>query len=127
MLVTQSCPALCDPMDCSPPGSSVHGIFQPRILEWVTISFPGNLLNQGIKPAFPGLGRSPGKGNGYTLQILAWRIPWTEEPGGLQSLKSQRVRHDWVTNTSGVLHTGSVYIYICIYTYSHICAIFSQC
>ena len=54
MLVTQSCPALCDPMDCSPPGSSVHGIFQPRILEWVTISFPGNLLNQGIKPAFPG-------------------------------------------------------------------------
>ena len=35
----QSCPALCDPMDCSPPGSSVHGIFQARILEWVTISY----------------------------------------------------------------------------------------
>ena len=31
----QSCPTLCDPMDCSPPGSSVHGIFQARILEWV--------------------------------------------------------------------------------------------
>ena len=31
--------------------------------------------------------------------ILAWRIPWTEEPGGLQSMGSQRVRHDWVTNT----------------------------
>ena len=31
--------------------------------------------------------------------ILAWRIPWTEEPGGLQSLGSQRVRHDWATNT----------------------------
>ena len=30
--------------------------------------------------------------------ILAWRIPWTEEPGGLQSLGPQRVRHDWVTN-----------------------------
>ena len=30
---------------------------------------------------------------------LAWRTPWTEEPGGLQSMRSQRVRHDWVTNT----------------------------
>ena len=41
--VTQSCPTLCDPMDCSPPGSSIHGIFQARILEWVVISF-SNLL-----------------------------------------------------------------------------------
>ena len=39
MLVTQSCPTLCDPMDCSLPGSSVHEIFQARILEWVAISF----------------------------------------------------------------------------------------
>ena len=37
--VAQSCPTLCDPMDCSPPGSSVHGIFQAWILEWVAISF----------------------------------------------------------------------------------------
>ena len=37
--VTQSCPTLCDPMDCSLPGSSVHGIFQARVLEWVVISF----------------------------------------------------------------------------------------
>ena len=35
----QSCPTLCDPMDCSPPGSSVHGILQARIPEWVTIPF----------------------------------------------------------------------------------------
>ena len=35
----QSCPTLCDPMDCSPPGSSVHGILQERILEWVTMPF----------------------------------------------------------------------------------------
>ena len=35
----QSCPALCDPMDCSPPGSSVHGILQARILEWVAVPF----------------------------------------------------------------------------------------
>ena len=36
---TQLCPTLCDPMDCSLPGSSVHGIFQARILEWVAISY----------------------------------------------------------------------------------------
>ena len=34
--VAQSCPTLCGPMDCSLPGSSVHGIFQARVLEWVT-------------------------------------------------------------------------------------------
>ena len=39
VLVTQSCPTLYDPMDCSPPGSSVHGILQARILEWVAIPF----------------------------------------------------------------------------------------
>ena len=37
--VIQSCLTLCDTMDCSPPGSSVHGIFQARILEWVAIAF----------------------------------------------------------------------------------------
>ena len=37
--IAQSCPTLCKPMDSSPPGSSVHGIFQARILEWVAISF----------------------------------------------------------------------------------------
>ena len=37
--VTQSCPTLCDPMDCSPPGSSVHGIVPARILEWVAMPF----------------------------------------------------------------------------------------
>ena len=37
--VAQSCPTLCDPMDCSLPRSSIHGIFQARVLEWVAISF----------------------------------------------------------------------------------------
>ena len=40
-LVDKSCPSLCDPMDCSPPGSSVHGICQARILEWGATSFSG--------------------------------------------------------------------------------------
>ena len=39
--VTQSCPTLSDPMDCSPPGSSVHGSFQARVLEWGAIAFSG--------------------------------------------------------------------------------------
>ena len=37
--VAQSCPTLSDPMDCSPPGSSIHGIFQARVLEWGAIAF----------------------------------------------------------------------------------------
>ena len=42
----------------------------------------------------PGLGRSPGGGHGNPLQYSCWRIPWTEEPGGLQSVGSQTVGHD---------------------------------
>ena len=37
--VAQLCPTLCDLMDCSPPGSSIHGVFQARVLEWVAMSF----------------------------------------------------------------------------------------
>ena len=52
-LVTKSCPILCDPMDCSLPDFSAHGISQARILEWIVISFPGDLPNSGIKPTSP--------------------------------------------------------------------------
>ena len=44
------------------------------------------------------------KGMATHSSILAWRIPWTEEPGGLQSVGSQRVGHDWVTNTFTFRH-----------------------
>ena len=47
------------------------------------------------KSSIPGLGRSPGGGMAAHSKILACRIPWTEEPGGLQSLGSHTVRHDW--------------------------------
>ena len=53
ILVTQSCPTLWDPMDCRPPGSSVQGIFQSKILEWVPFPSPGDLPNPGIKPRSP--------------------------------------------------------------------------
>ena len=43
--VAQLCPTLCDPMDCSPPSSSIHGIFQARVLEWGAIAFSGQWRN----------------------------------------------------------------------------------
>ena len=46
--VAKSCPTLCDLMDCSPTGSSVHGIFQARTLEWVAMPSPGDLPNPEI-------------------------------------------------------------------------------
>ena len=51
--VSQSSPNLCDPMDCSLPGSSAHGIFQARVLEWVAIAFsteePSGLQSMGLQ------------------------------------------------------------------------------
>ena len=44
-----------------------------------------------------GSGRSPGEGNGNLLQYPCWKIPWTDKPGRLQFMGSQKVRHDWVT------------------------------
>ena len=63
--------SLCDPMDYSLPGSSVHGIFQAKILEWVAISFSRDLPNPGIKPRSPALqadslpSKPPGKPQYY--------------------------------------------------------------
>ena len=67
------------------------------------MDFPHSLVgkesacNAGDLGSIPGLRRSPGEGNGSPLSILAWKIPWTEEPGGLQSMGWQRVRHDLAT------------------------------
>ena len=58
VVLSLSCPTLT-PMDCTPPGSSVHGIFQAQILDWTAISFPGYLPGPGIKSASPSL--PPGK------------------------------------------------------------------
>ena len=125
VLVIQSCLTFCDPMDCSPPGSSVCGILQARVLEWVAIPFSRDLPDPGIEPrsvfwllfgvllawlkwnpydswfiflnyiqylvitgfpggsdgkesacsiedlgSIPGSSRSPGEGNGYSLQYF---------------------------------------------------------
>ena len=53
MLVAQSCPTFCDPMDCIPPGSTVHGILQARTLEWFAISFSRG-SSQPVSPVLAG-------------------------------------------------------------------------
>ena len=50
--VTQACPTLSDPMDCSLPGSSIHGIFQARVLEWGAIAFSNNVILFSFKTLF---------------------------------------------------------------------------
>ena len=59
-LVAKACPTLCSSLDCSPPGSSAHGIFKARILEKVAISYPGVFLTQGLKPCL--------------LHLLHWQV-----------------------------------------------------
>ena len=131
VLVAQSCPTLCNPMDCSLPGSFVHGILQARILEWVAISFAhicvcicihthtythtgASLVAQMVKnpPAMPvtwvwSLGWEDPLEEGMAAHssIFAQRIPCTGEPGGLQSILSQRVGHYWSNLACTRAHT----------------------
>ena len=57
VLVVQLCLTFCDPMDCSPPGSSVYGILQAKIVEWAAMPFSRDLPNPGIKPYISLIGR----------------------------------------------------------------------
>ena len=171
VLVAQSCLTLCDPMDYEPPGFSVHGILQVRILEGIAIpisrgsslprdwtqashkDFPGGLDSkepclQGSRHGFdPWVGKIPWRRESlptpvfcivhgvsksqprlsdfhfhftfiiysfYYVEVCslsdkamashsstpAWKIPWVEEPGSLQSMGSWRVGHDWATSLS---------------------------
>ena len=69
--ITQSCLTLCDPTDCSLPDSSVHGIFQARMVEQVAFPTPGDLSNSVIQPGSP------------TSPALAGGVFTTEPPGKL--------------------------------------------
>ena len=62
--------------------------------------------NTGDTSSIPDPGRSPREGNGNPLSILVWEIPWTEEPGGLQSLGLQRVRDDLSTQQQQQSYSG---------------------
>ena len=122
----QSCPTLCSPMDCSLPGSNVHGILQARILEWVAMpssrgsSWPRDWIHISViadgfftteplgKPKINDLDLpamqeawvwSLGQEDPLEKEmashssIPAWRLLWTEDPGGLQSIGMLRL--DW--------------------------------
>ena len=101
-----------DPMDCSPPGSSVHGLLQARILEWLAIPFsrgssrPRDWTWVSCIATHLQCGRV-----GFYSWVgkISWRIPWT-----LQSLGSQRVGHYWATITHTVLHCKQI-----LYQLSH--------
>ena len=73
-------------------------ILTPKILGFpgdsVVKNLPTNAGDAGDMGSITGSGRHPGKGNGNPLSILACKIPWTEEPGGLQSKGSLSVRQD---------------------------------
>ena len=72
--VAQSSPTLCDPMDCSLPGSSVHGIFQARVLEWVAIAFSEQALGSQLK-----VSGIKGKENVLFLIVVDFRGKNTQE------------------------------------------------
>ena len=122
----KSCPTPSDPMDCSLPGSSIQGTFPARVLEWIPTAFLRNerwfffflhLLHWQVDFYHCTTGLSVQEmqdiwvqslGQEYPLEkemathsiTLAWKIPWTEEPGRLQSMGSLRVRHHWATSLS---------------------------
>ena len=137
--MAQSCLTLCSPIDCSLPCSSVHWIFQARVLEWVAISFSTwelctflltaidffregndtplhyscleNPMDGGAWwTAVHGVAKSQTRLSDFTFtfhfhalkkelathsSVLAWRIPGTGKTGGLPSMGSHRVGHDW--------------------------------
>ena len=135
-LVSQSCPTLCDPTDCSPPGSFVHGDSPGKYAEvschallqgifptqgsnlgllhcrWVESS----LVAQTVK-CLPRVRetwvRSLGQEDPLEKEMathsstLAWKIPWTEERSRLQSMESQRVGHHWANS----LHFTSLHFF----------------
>ena len=83
--VAQSFLTLRDPMDCGLPGSSIHGIFQARVLEWGASAFSSNAGDLGL---IPWSGRSPEERNGYPLQYSC--------------LENSMDRGDWQAAVHGV-------------------------
>ena len=78
----QSCPTLCNPMDCSPPGSSVHGILQARILVWVAMPSSRDLPDPGIEPVSL---TSPALAGGFFAISANWEAPLVLKGGDRMS------------------------------------------
>ena len=95
--VTQSCPALCDPMDCSTPGLPVHHQLPEFTRTHVVLKKKYLPMQVDIETWIWFLDwKDPLEEEMASCSsVFAWRIPWTEEPGGLQSIRSHRVTHNW--------------------------------
>ena len=97
LLDTQSCPTFCDHMDCSLPDSSLCGILQTRILEWVAFPSPGDLPDPGIEPRSPELqvdsllSEPPGKPQDVNINNFMKGNIWSL--GCLQSCKLKHILH----------------------------------
>ena len=145
--IAQSCPTLCNPMDCSLPHSSVHGIFQARVLEWVAISFSnymhiivqyfGHLMRRA--DSFEKtlmLGKIEGRrrrGHGgwdgwvasLTQRTWVWVNSgswwWTGRPGVLRFMGSQRVRHDWVTELNWIVYNCIIKLHSSLHLIMFLC------
>ena len=119
----QSCPALCDLIDCSPPGSSVHGILQARILEWIReLPFPSpeDLPDPGITPRSPALQAdslqfelqgSPYHCTNYTHYVYPFRlIRLLFRNNGKERMGKTRDLFKKTRDTKGTFHpkTGSI-------------------
>ena len=72
----------------------------------VVKNLPANVRDARDMGLIPGSGRFPGEGNGHPSSILVWKIPWTEEPGRLLSMRPQRVGHDSNWTDTCVIHSG---------------------
>ena len=107
LVVAKSCPALATPCTavCQAPLSV--GFPRQEYSSGLLFPFLRDIPDPGIEPESPALqadslpSEPPGKKIAWHMEmatdssILAWKIPWTEEPGGLQSMELQRIRHDW--------------------------------
>ena len=80
--VTELCLTLCDPMHCSLPGSSVHGILQARILEWIAFPFSRGLPNPGIELRSPIWQILYEQSHQGSPRILAWVYQWDTQTSG---------------------------------------------
>ena len=119
-LVVKSCLTLCNPMDRSPPGFSVYGLSQAKILEWVAIfftrGFPGRsvvkncLQMQEMQIWSPGQEDPLEKEMETHASILAWESPWTEEPDRLQPMGSQK-NQTWLNNKNNNLDLNCYDLY----------------
>ena len=116
MLGAQSCPTLCNPVDCSPPGSSVHGIFRQEYWSGLPFPSPGDLPDPGIEPATPAspalqAASSPRSHQGDAFDLLDYQNDHILQPSEVrlqapccESLKvhgPMEQSHWWILGTLG--------------------------